>query len=165
MIISRFWCMHGRACKTATLTSMQHTVEGVAYACSIGLSPTPPRFLTFRGPWGRGKCVSVTSLEWYRVTAAVFVNTISEQTKKLWSEITALWRSSLCPLTLLCTLVTMWDFYQFVYYISFPRNASVALFLSCALISHLANKQNWENIVHNKGGLVSENLSICRKST
>ena len=26
--------------------------------------------------------------EWYRVTAAVFVN-ISEQTKKLWSEITA----------------------------------------------------------------------------
>ena len=27
--------------------------------------------------------------EWYRVTAAVFVNTISEQTKKLWSEITA----------------------------------------------------------------------------
>ena len=60
----------------------------------------PPIFLTFRCPWGRGKCVSVTSHEWYRVTAAVFVNTISEQTKKLWSEITALWRSSLCPLTL-----------------------------------------------------------------
>ena len=29
------------------------------------------------------------------------------------------------------------------------------LWLSCALISHLANKQNWENIVH-KGGLVSQ---------
>ena len=70
----------------------------------------------------------------------------------------AAWLSPLSPPLTLdgCALVTMWDFYQFVYYISFPRNASVALFLSCALISHLANKQNWENIVHNKGGLVSE---------
>ena len=26
----------------------------------------PPIFLAFRCPWGRGKCVSVTSHEWYR---------------------------------------------------------------------------------------------------
>ena len=51
--------------------------------------------------------------------AAVFVNMV---TKKLWSEITAVYTKQwyctgglLCPLLFLS--VTKWDFYQFVYYL------------------------------------------------